>query len=1274
MQDKKKNEATRELAPPEQSTIKDAVPTKDENDNTVASSSAAGSQPALQEKSEPPLQAESAQSGVDHESPTKLSTSGRVGAVNPYFAHTVDFDADAGQGSAEEADPDQTDTVDVALRPPGGKEDPAFSVSESRGEAPRECKVVANYEILGELGRGGMGVVYKARQIGLNRIVALKMVLAGAHAGEEQLARFYVEAEAVAGLQHPNVVQIYEVGKHDGLPYFSLEFVDGGNLAGKLEGKPQPPREAARILELLARGMACAHKQGIIHRDLKPANVLLTAPLTAEGLPAGSQPSLGVPKITDFGLAKRLESDSSQTKTGTLMGTPSYMAPEQASGNTHEVSPLSDQYALGAILYEMLTGRPPLVGSTVLETLDMVQNKEPLPPSQLQPSVPRDLETICLKCLQKEPAKRYTNTEALADDLRHFLAGEPIKARPVSRLERGWRWCKRNPRVATLSAVTALLIVTAAAALTALWVNSSREEKAAHERAAQEQKAIDETLKLTQERLEQARAAIATGDHERAVTLLGTSDPLLVHAEQLQDVRNQLTTLRSQIEFYVGFKKLLDNARFASRFGSVRLKEQAQKDCLELVALDTELQQRTGRGAAGLPPLDTELQNLFQEDRFEAYLIAAMLETELAEKSAPAVQQEAARRAIDWVNRADQVLPGQRVTYSHRSEWLGTLGKKAESEADFQRAVETKATTAIDHFWHGWAHHRRAMRARQRGDLKDAQDYLKQEIAEYAALLELRPDHFWGYFNWANCNVDLGNLRDAAIGFTACIRIRPDFPWPYNNRGTIHERLGEFEQALQDYTTALRYKPDDTEAHANRGLTRIKLGQLDAALDDLRSAIALNPDYAVAYNYRADVYMKQKKYTEAIADCEKFLALSQNKEAGYLKLADVHNAMGQLEAAVNDCTQALAANSKNANIVYKRAGLLVAGKKYAQAVQDYAAVLELVPKALEPRQDRAKVNWLFLKNFDAALADWDELVKLYPKNPESYYGIGVIKLGRRQYADAQSALERAVQLKPDYVTAHWALTQIALWKGKPEEALKIINPAVEKLTDKHPETLNIRGDVYRALDRLEDAAADYRRLIALKPELVETYVSLALVYEKLNKPELAKECFEKLVGANPNSAVAYLRRAVYRRAHGEFEGAREDCVRARAKDPKSLLPGMVEASILAAQGSAQEAADKVEKLLAQDPKGDGQLLYTAACTLSLASRAAAALPNKEKAAELTKQYARRAVDLLEECLDKGFHDLGYPEHNRMIDDPALEPVRNNPHVRDLVMHRQSVAG
>ncbi|HEV3262371.1 MAG TPA: serine/threonine-protein kinase, partial [Gemmataceae bacterium] len=276
--------------------------------------------------------------------------------------------------------------------------------------APRH---IAGYEILGVLGRGGMGVVYQARQVKLRRLVALKMILAGQHAGPEQLARFRAEAEAVARLQHANIVQIHEVGEHDGQPFFSLEFVEGGSLAHKLAGVPEPPAQAARLVETLARAIEAAHQRGIIHRDLKPANVLLTAD--------------GTPKITDFGLAKHLQDEPAVSKgepgvstaggltaTGAVLGTPSYMAPEQAAGKAGEMTAAVDIYALGAILYELLTGRPPFRAATVLETLEQVRTVEPVPPSRLQPKVPRDLETICLKCLEKEPGKRYPSAQELA--------------------------------------------------------------------------------------------------------------------------------------------------------------------------------------------------------------------------------------------------------------------------------------------------------------------------------------------------------------------------------------------------------------------------------------------------------------------------------------------------------------------------------------------------------------------------------------------------------------------------------------------------------------------------------------------------------------------------------------------------------------------------------------------------------------------------------------------------------------------------------------------
>jgi WD40 repeat protein len=307
--------------------------------------------------------------------------------------------------------------------------------------------IISGYEVLAVLGRGAMGVVYRARQLSLNRLVALKMVLSGSQAGPQERYRFRAEAEAVARLRHPNIVPIYEVGEHDGLLYFSMEIVDGGNLADQVRGTRLPARHAATLVEKLARAVHYAHRHGVVHRDLKPANVLLTAE--------------GEPKITDFGLAKRMREDRNATEeryaiqTGTVVGTPGYMAPEQAAGQDERVGPAADVYSLGAVLYDLLAGRPPFVGETPLDTLRLVLTEEPVSPAQLQPRLPRDLVTICLKCLRKQPETRYATADALAEDLRRFLAGEPILAVPVGWCERLVKWVRRRPAVAALQAVSA---------------------------------------------------------------------------------------------------------------------------------------------------------------------------------------------------------------------------------------------------------------------------------------------------------------------------------------------------------------------------------------------------------------------------------------------------------------------------------------------------------------------------------------------------------------------------------------------------------------------------------------------------------------------------------------------------------------------------------------------------------------------------------------------------------------------------------------------------
>ena len=373
---------------------------------------------------------------------------------------------------------------------------PSSSAHDAGTAAPRPWTAqpphLSGYEVQDELGRGGMGVVYRAWDQSLHRPVAIKMLLAGDFARPDERERFGREAEAAAGLRHPNIVQVYHVGELEGRPYFMMEFVEGGSLGERLAVAPLAAGPAAALIATLAEAVQAAHDRGIVHRDLKPANVLLTAD--------------GTPKIADFGLARRLDDGAGLTRSGVPLGTPNYMAPEQALGLTHSIGPAADVYALGAILYEALTGRPPFRADTTAETLRQVVEQEPAPPSRWNSTVPRDLEVICLKCLRKEPHRRYASAAALAEDLRRFERGEPITARPTGLLERSARWLgRRRVQVAAL-ALGALLGIALVGA--GLWLESVHEAGMRRERELARR---DQSLAARLDAIRLARAAILGG-------------------------------------------------------------------------------------------------------------------------------------------------------------------------------------------------------------------------------------------------------------------------------------------------------------------------------------------------------------------------------------------------------------------------------------------------------------------------------------------------------------------------------------------------------------------------------------------------------------------------------------------------------------------------------------------------------------------------------------------------------------------------------------------
>jgi len=442
-----------------------------------------------------------------------------------------------GSGAEDATGPDLGATGSYCAA--GGPPLPPMSGPANGSPAGAVAEAIPGHELLSVLGRGGMGIVYKARHVHLKRLVAVKMILAGEHAGPEHLARFRTEAEVVARLQHPNIVQIFEVGEHGEKPFLSLEFCGGGSLARKLAGTPLPPTEAAGLMQTLARAMQAAHDKGVIHRDLKPANVLLADD--------------GTPKITDFGLAKKLD-EVGETLPGMAMGTPSYMAPEQAKGQK-DVGPLADVYALGAVLYECLTGRPPFKAATFYDTIDQVKKVEPVPPRRLNPAVPRDLETICLKCLQKEPGNRYASALALADDLHRFLSHKPILARPTTTRERFVKWCRRNPWIALLIAALAAYAVTTSLLYGSLRLQESKTEVAEQkvEELEKKKEGLEKSVlkneligKGSEMRAFASIAAVgrsALARHLRQSAAPGGLPPEAIRREAVHDVRLEVAAL-----------------------------------------------------------------------------------------------------------------------------------------------------------------------------------------------------------------------------------------------------------------------------------------------------------------------------------------------------------------------------------------------------------------------------------------------------------------------------------------------------------------------------------------------------------------------------------------------------------------------------------------------------------------------------------------------------------------------------------------------------------
>jgi tetratricopeptide (TPR) repeat protein len=965
---------------------------------------------------------------------------------------------------------------------------------------PAEGPALDGYEILGELGRGGMGVVYQARQVRLGRVVALKMILAGAHADQRERARFHTEARAVARLQHSNIVQIFEVGEQGDIPYIALEFVDGGNLAGRLRGKPLPAPVAFPLVECLARAIHFAHEHGIVHRDLKPANVLLmkvpAAGTTRGGLRATRAFPLGIPKISDFGLAKQLDGGPGTTRTGTIVGTPGYMAPEQALGQNRDVGPAADIYSLGVILYEMLVGHPPFRGETSMEVLLRMTKEEPVPPSRLQPKVPRDLETICLKCLEKNPNQRYATAQDLAEDLRRFADHEPIRARPVRAWERGLRWVRRRPAVAGLLAVTTLAVL--ALATSAGWHWRSEQHRLGQARGGVRYLLLRAREAANHQAWEQAQGLLA--DAQARLQAEPALAGLWAEAGGLPDeVRGQLAARAAYREFVARRDEALFRATLAAGDGSERNLQATQDKAREALALAGA----AGDGAGDPGPFftDREKEDL-RRGSYELLLVLAEAVAQPRPRQTADERRRQAREALALLDQADRLGFPTQAYHLRRARYLAQAGDEAAARAEQARAAARPAASAFDHYLVGdELYHRGAARA---------------ALPEFVEALRLRPDHFWARYSLALCYVRLQQPAAARDNLTNCLTQQPGLVWIYLLRGFAQGQLGDYRAAEDDFRAAqelLEARPDREARYVlynNRAVVRIGQKQYAAAVDDLRRAIALKPDRYQAHASLSQAYARQGQPAAAEAELDKAIAaarpLVDSQDLDAHTLALLHRQRARLRRERNDTSGAVrdleragereaAGSASRCQAHLERGHVLYRAGRYPEALAAYDAALEARPGDAAAHRWRAEVL-LPLKRYAEAVQAFDRCLKNGGVPSARLYQARA--LARVQLGDHGAAADDftlALGLAP-------ADTTLLLHRGQAHLACRAAELAVrdfDEVLRRDPGNgfaYNGRAAARAQLGRYREAVADAEEALRLGPPSARLVYNAACVYSQ----------------------------------------------------------------------------------------------------------------------------------------------------------------------------------
>jgi tetratricopeptide (TPR) repeat protein/tRNA A-37 threonylcarbamoyl transferase component Bud32 len=953
--------------------------------------------------------------------------------------------------------------AETVFRPPPSSKLPAERARPRR---------IGTYEIMSVIDVGGMGVVYKARHVALDRVVALKMIRTADLASPRELARFLEEARVVAQFNHDAIVKILDFGEDKGDPYFSMVYVDGGTLQELLSKGPLEPRAAARMIERVADAIAYAHDRGIIHRDLKPSNILLDGN--------------GGPVVSDFGLAKGCGSAADRTLAGQVLGTPSYMPPEQARGEIAAIGPHSDIYATGALLYHAICGRPPFQAATSVETLRQVIDDEPVAPRQLNAAVDRDLETIVLRCIQKQPSSRYASEADLAADLAAYCDGRPIAARPVPALERAWKWGRRHPALASLGCVSA-------AALVGFGVAGFYRAEAATQRARLAEIEMQARAELAETRdgvsaaMERCRALLDTDNPQEArVVIAGALARIEGNAglrreqaravEALAEVDARLATKAELAETQQRldeFQRRRDSALFhgLQSFGLDPRRNQAiaaaeAGTALALVGLGDE---PDGTGPA-LSATSAELRGATADMRSQCHeLLLVRAEARLRAEATPSPDDLA--RSLADVDRAAAVLGREtQAGRLQRGDYLEAQGDAVAAGRERQIAAEQgPLDVASDHFLVG---NRLASRT-----VVAAADLSRAADAFERALL-LDPGHFWAQYGLGSVELRRKRPDLAEVHLTACIGRRPDFAWAWILRGAARLAQQEYDLAEQDLARAIAIEPEGEALHVatqQLGVVAFSRGDTAAARRLLRQAADQSPEAFQPFVSLATIESHDGDAAEAIRLLDEAARRAPLVALVPRERARIRAAQGDFVAAELD---------------FREAARLEEADPAARA-DDLCLVGEMIFRQGRPSE---------------AIGAWEMAIDIDAEHSRSHLWRAMALVETQQFSEALPSFEAALRTGAPSLELH-------LTRGLCRASL---------------------GDYAAAID-------DYSRAIAIAPTAA-TYTQRGWLYALRGSPLFGLQDFDKALSLEPQNADAHCGRGLtlaYLGRHAEATDAAE---------------------------------------------------------------------------------------------------------------------------------------